>query len=248
VRPRLYRTRVAHGRTERVRHGFAYRHATWLVDLDNLPRLPRGLRGLARFEARDHLGDPSATLRQNVDAYLGTEGVDLAGGRVHMLATPRSLGYAFNPLSVFWCHDRTGALVCVVAEVHNTYGERHCYLLRPDADGHAGADKAFYVSPFFGVDGHYEMSFTDPVGPRAAPTDPLEVAITLSRAGQVVFRASLAGHADARRPSFLAGSLRYPAAGLRATALIRLQGIRLWLKHLPVTPRPVAPVQEGVTA
>src|SRR4029079_6208710 len=128
-----------HGRTERVQHGFAYRHATWLVDLDALPRLPRGVRGLGRFDARDHLGDPDVSIRANVDTYLATEDVHLDGGRVLMLATARSFGSAFNPLSVFWCYDRIGTLVCVVAEVHNTYGERHCYLLRPDAQGHAGA-------------------------------------------------------------------------------------------------------------
>ena len=122
MKPRLYRTRVAHGRTERVRHGFAYRHATWLVDLDDVPTLPRALRWLARFDARDHLGDPDASLRGNLDAYLDAEGVPLGGGRVLMLSTPRSLGHAFNPLSVFWCYDRNGALTCVVAEVHNTYG------------------------------------------------------------------------------------------------------------------------------
>ena len=245
MRPRLYRTRVAHGRTERVRHGFSYRHATWLVDLDDVPVLPRPLRALARFDARDHLGAPDATLRANVDAYLATEGVDLDGGSVLMLATPRSFGHAFNPLSVFWCHDRAGELVCVVAEVHNTYGDRHCYLLRPDADGHARADKAFYVSPFFAVDGRYDMTFTDPA---AAGADDLRVAIALTRDERVVFRASVEGRPDPAAPSFLAGALRHPAAGRRVMALIRLQGIRLWLKHLPVIPRPAAPVQEGVTA
>jgi DUF1365 family protein len=244
VKPRLYRTLVTHGRTERVRHGFRYRHATWLVDLDHVPVLPRPLRWLARFDARDHLGDPSATLRGNVGTYLATEGVDLDGGHVLMLATPRSFGYAFNPLTVFWCHDRAGALAGVVAEVHNTYGERHCYLLRPDADGGARADKAFYVSPFFAVDGHYEMTFTDPGG---ADGDELRVTITLTREGKVVFRAAVEGYPDPRIRSFLAGSLRHPATGRRTIALIRLQGIRLWLKHLPLMPRPVAPVQEGVT-
>jgi len=247
VKPRLYRTRVAHGRTERVQHGFAYRHATWFVDLDDVPVLPRPLRGMARFDARDHLGVPDATLRANVDAYLATAGVDLDGWRILMLATPRSFGHAFNPLSVFWCYDRADALACVVAEVHNTYGERHCYLLRPNAAGHAAADKAFYVSPFFTVDGRYEMTFTDPRLDASNAAD-LRVAITLSRDDRVVFRASLEGHPDPAAPSFLLGALRHPGVGLRVTALIRLQGIRLWLKHLPVVPRPAAPVQEGVTA
>lgn len=245
--PRLYHTRVAHGRTERVPHGFAYRHTMWLVDLDDVPTLPRPLRWLGRFAAGDHLGRPDATIRANVDAFLATEGVDLDGGRVLVLTTPRSFGYAFNPLSVFWCHDRTGTLVCVVAEVHNTYGERHGYLLRPDAEGHAAADKVFYVSPFFAVDGRYDMTFTDPGVDPAAGSE-LRVAITLTRHDRVVFRASLEGRPDLARLSFFAGALRHPATGRRVMSLIRLQGVRLWLKHLPLTPRPAAPVQEGVTA
>ncbi len=108
------------------------------------------------------------------------------------------------------------------------------------------ADKAFYVSPFFAVDGRYDMTFTDPAA--AGAEDELRVAITLTRDGRVVFRASVEGRPDPAAPSFLAGALRHPAAGRRVMALIRLQGIRLWLKHLPVIPRPAAPVQEGVTA
>jgi DUF1365 family protein len=246
VKPRLYRTRVAHGRTERVRHGFSYRHATWLVDLDDLPTLPRPFRAVARFDARDHLGDRDAPIRDNVDGYLATEGVQLDGGRVLMLATARSLGYAFNPLSVFWCYDAHDGLVCVIAEVHNTYGERHCYLLRPDAGGHAGADKAFYVSPFFAVDGRYDMTFTDPLVSRA-DGDALSVTIALTRGDRVVFRASLEGARDPANPSFVRGSLRHPLAGQRVMALIRLQGVRLWLKHLPVMPRPTAPTRRGAT-
>ena len=128
MRPALYRTRITHGRTERVGHGFAYRHPMWLVDLDAVPVLPRGLHVLGSFDPVDHLGDPASSLRANVDTFLGLHGLDVAGGQVLMLANARSFGYVFNPLSVFWCYDRDGALRRVVAEVHNTYGERHCYL------------------------------------------------------------------------------------------------------------------------
>ena len=247
----LYRTRIGHGRTERVTHGFAYRHSMWLVDLDDVPRLPRSLRLLGRFDAGDHLGDPASTIRANVDAYLATEGVDLRGGRVLMLANARSWGYTFNPLSVFWCHDRAEELVGVVAEVHNTYGERHCYFLRPDADGRADTAKEFYVSPFFAVDGSYEMRFTDPLlRSGTEPTDHLELEITLRRGpGAVpVFRATLDAERDPAWPSFLAGTLRHPFASHRVMALIKLQGIRLWLRRLPLVPRPAAPVQNGVAS
>ena len=92
-------------------------------------------------------------MRANVEAFLAQHGVDLAGGRVLMAANPRSLGYCFNPISVFWCFDAAGAQAGVVVEVHNTYGDRHAYLVHPDEQGRARTDKAMYVSPFHGVDG-----------------------------------------------------------------------------------------------
>ena len=153
----LYRTRIRHGRVERIRHGFEYRHVMWLVDVDDLPVAPRGLRGLLSFRARDHFGDPDVSIRANVDAFLAEQGVDGPRGRVLLLTNPRSFGYTFNPLSVFWCYEPDGELRGIIAEVHNTYGQRHCYFVRPDARGEAQVDKAFYVSPFFDVDGRYDM-------------------------------------------------------------------------------------------
>ena len=137
---------------------FRYRSYLWLVDLDHLPRVP----GLARFRARDHLGDPRASIRANLDRFLAARGVDLGGGRVTMLAHARVLGYVFNPLTVYWCHRPDGTLACVVAEVHNTYRQRHAYLLHTDERGRAEVPKEFYVSPFYPVDGCYRMSLPEP--------------------------------------------------------------------------------------
>ena len=109
-----------------------------------------------------------------------------------------ALGYVFNPLSLFWCHDPSGALVCVIAEVHNTYGQRHRYLLRPDDAGRADTEKQFYVSPFYPVDGSYRMSLPE-------PGDALALTITLHRPGATPFVASVRGvgaagdHARGRR-------------------------------------------------
>ena len=95
----IYDVAIRHTRRAPIRHGFTYRSHSWLVDLDELP--DHGL--LARFEARDHLGDPTATIRANVDNFLATLGIDLGGGRIRMLANPRVFGYSFNPISVYWC-------------------------------------------------------------------------------------------------------------------------------------------------
>ncbi len=184
----LYRTRIRHGRVERVRHGFEYRHVMWLVDVDDLPVAPRGLGVFVSFRACDHFGDADASIRANVDRYLAAQGIDPAGGRVLLLTNPRSFGYTFNPLSVFWCYGASGDLNGIVAEVHNTYGERHCYFVRPDERGHTEVDKAFYVSPFFEVDGRYDMRIGE-------PGDNLDVAITLRRGADdhAAFTATLQG-------------------------------------------------------
>lgn len=232
--PAVYRVQVAHGRTERVRHAFTYRHSMWLVDLDEVPRLRRGFGWLARFRACDHLGDPHQTWRENVDRYLADHGIDLAGGRVLALTNPRSAGYVFNPLSVYWCHDAGGRLAAVVAEVHNTYGQRHCYLLRPGVDGRDTVEKQFYVSPFFTVDGQYEIRCPE-------PGEQVDVTVTLHRGDRPVFTARVAGTREDTGRSVLGAALRRPLTSYRVMALIRFEGVRLWLRRVPVVPR----VQEG---
>jgi DUF1365 family protein len=138
----------------------------------------------------------------------------------------------FNPLSTHWCYRADGSLACLVAEVHNTYGQRHAYLLRLDDAGRAEADKEFYVSPFFEVDGRYLMRFSAP-GPR------LLITMALQQHGATPFTARVRGEARpaTARNVFLA-ALRFPMMSLRVSALIRLQGGKLWLRRLPVVPRP----------
>ncbi|WP_219417876.1 DUF1365 domain-containing protein [Pseudonocardia nigra] len=238
--PALYDAEVRHVRRQQLDRSFRHAIYLWLVDLDALPRLPRALRPFARFEARDHLGDPHRTIRENLDAWLAGQGVDLRGGRVLMLANARVLAYLFNPITVYWCHRPDGALECVVAEVHNTYGERHCYLLRPDETGRATTAKDFYVSPFFSVDGQYTMHLR-------VPGDRLAISVTLRQGGATAFTATLAGTRTAASPGALARMLlRRPFMTHRTSALIRRHGIALWLRRLPVIPRPKHTPQEGV--
>lgn len=227
----LYDTTITHVRTTPVRHGFTYRSYCWFVDVDDLPRLPLLLRPLARFEARDHVGDPQSTIRQNLDELLAEHGIELDGGRILMLANARVLGYTFNPISVFWCHDRSGALRCVVAEVHNTYGGRHAYVVQTDERGRARVAKELYVSPFNPVDGEYRLSLPE-------PDAALGLVVTLHRPGAAPFVASVRGRRRAATPtSILRASVRVPAAPLLGMARIRWHGLRLWRRGLPVVPR-----------
>lgn len=240
VTPALYDAVVTHTRRERIRRAFTHRIYLWLVDLDDLPRLPRWLTPFARFRAADHLGDPSRSIRDNLDRWLGDQGVDLHGGRVLMLTNARCLGYVFNPITIYWCHQPDDTLECVVAEVHNTYGGRHCYLLRLDPHHRGQADKRFYVSPFLAVDGSYQMRVADP-----GPT--LSVSIVLRREQHTALAVGLHGQRRAARPGQLMRMLlRQPFGSYRIAALIRLHGIVLWLRRIPIVPRPPHTAQKGV--
>ena len=237
-RPGRFTTTIRHTRRTPFTRTFEHSSTFWLVDVDDLP--DHGV--LARFEARDHLGSPERTLRHNVEAFLGDHLVTLGTGEqpgtILMAAQPRSLGHAFNPISVFWCFDDQGRQAAVVVEVHNTYGDRHAYLVHPDEQGRATTDKAMYVSPFHGVDGTYDIAV--PV-----PTDRLHVAVTLrghDDAGSGAaspFSASLTG---TRSDLPLRRTL---GAALRGSLQIRAHGIWLWARRLPIRQRP-RHRQEGV--
>lgn len=243
----LYLGQVVHDRRGAVANRFRYRVYMWLVDLDELAQLDRTLPlfGYNRaaptsIRSRDHLGDPGSTIKQNLLGYLRGNGIELGAGRVLLLTNARVFGYVFNPLSVYYCHDEEGTLRCVVAEVHNTYGERHCYLLEPGERGRANAGKDFYVSPFLTVDGHYRMAVP-------APGDRLSVQMQLVQGGQPVFGASLTGQRLELTPAALRRMLLcHPLMTARVTALIHLQGIRLRLRGLRRVPRPRHLPQEGV--
>ncbi|WP_104140597.1 DUF1365 domain-containing protein [Arthrobacter sp. ZGTC131] len=237
----IYRTSIRHVRRDPLENAFTYRSYSWFVDLDHLPVLPRWLRPLAGFHAKDHLGDPALSIRENVDRFLAANGEKPDGGKVTMLANARVLGQVFNPISLFWCHGPDGGLRSVIAEVHNTYGERHCYLLRTDDSGRARADKEFYVSPFNEVDGSYRMTLPEPDGR-------LAVAVVLERAGRKPFTATLTGVRQAATPRrILAAALAVPLAPLRLVLQIHWQGIKLWARGLPIINRPHHPSQEAVS-
>jgi cyclopropane fatty-acyl-phospholipid synthase-like methyltransferase/DUF1365 family protein len=229
--PSLYEVDIRHARTDPVRHDVRHRSYLWFVDLDALP--DHG--PLGRFESRDHLGDPNRSLRDNVTDFLGDHGIELHGGRITMLANARAFGYVFNPLTLYWCHDADGALRCVVAEVHNTYGQRHRYLLRPDDDGRTETAKEFYVSPFYPVDGYYRMRLPE-------PRERLSLTVSLHRPGERPFTATVRGVGlPATRRALWRTALRHPFETWTVRALITAHGIALWRKGLPVRPRPPHP-------
>ena len=210
---------------------------TWLVDLDALPRPIAP--GSARFEARgpsrlDPTPDPGERRR-----LPGRHDIDLTGGpRPDGRERPR-FGNGFNPISVFWCFDAAVAS-SAHREVHNTYSERHAYLLNPDATGRARVDKALYVSPFFNVDGHYELQFS-------MSDQRVRTTVTLRHGEDIPFSATFTGRVAPYRPgAFTRLLVQRPLMTQRVSLLIRLHGVRLWSRGLKVRARPLHRHQEGV--
>ena len=232
---------VTHARMGPVARAFRHRVYQWLVDLDALPTQPWYLKPFAGFSAADHLGDPNRSIKANVANFLALHDVRLGErGRVVMLANARVLGHVFDPISVFWCFDSLGTLACIVTEVHNTYGERHAYLLHPDASGRASAEKSLYVSPFFDVSGRYELRFA------LSPTH-VSSTVALRRDGAVAFSATFSGTPVLASPAAVVGQLlRHPLMPQRVSALIRLHGVNMWLRRFPVQLRPSHRPQKGV--
>lgn len=232
--PALVVGRVTHRRLRPIEHTVDHGHYSWLVDLDRVPTLTWPLRMLASFRAEDHFdgGRLGGGIRGDLVRFLRRRGVEVEpGDRLLMLAHPRSLGHGFNPLSVHWCVTAEDEVRAAVLEVHNTYGQRHAYLLRPDAEGRDVVSKEFYVSPFNDTSGSYAVRLH--LGERVT------VSVQLQHAGETTFAATLTGQA---RPATSAMVLRQamttPLMTHRVSALIRGHGVWLWLRRLPVRPRP----------
>jgi DUF1365 family protein len=215
----LYEVSISHSRRAPLQHTFRHASYMWLFDLEHPPRLPWPLRPFARYRSEDHI---------DVRAQLENAGIDAR--RILVLTNLRVLGYVFNPISIYWCYDGAGGLIAHVAEVHNTYGGRHAYVLPAGAEP-AVVSKSMYVSPFYPVDGEYRIRIS-------RPDERLAVSVVLERPGDEPFRAALSGRR--REPSYAAllrNLLRYPAAPLRGRVLIQLHGLRLWRKGLEVQTR-----------
>lgn len=235
--PSIAQGRVRHTRHVPWRHALSFRTNLWLVDVD--AALPDGI--VASFPTRDHFGGGAPTLRAAATTFAEANGAGIeASDRIIMLAAPRSFGHAFNPLSIFWCLDAAGGLRWVILEIHNTYGGRHAHLVVPDDRGEIGMEKAFYVSPFFTVDGRYRIHLD-------LRQDRVAVGIALLQQDQTVFSGSFSGRLrPATAANRIRAFLRTPFPAHQTTLRIRAHGIWLWLRRLPVVPRPEPTIQAGM--
>lgn len=243
----LYPARVMHRRRIAPFYRFVYRVFYLLLDVDRIDEATHGMRllshnrfNLLSFHDRDHGAETTGGLRAWAEGILRCEGIELDGGRIRLLCMPRQLGFAFNPISLWYCEHRDGRLRGVIAEVRNTFGEKHSYLLasagQPLAyDQVLDKDKCFHVSPFFDLVGRYRFLLGEP-GER------LRVVIHEFRDGVPILDASLAGERRELSDKLILGQvLRMPAMTLKVVLGIHWEALKIWLRGARFHKKPDPP-------
>lgn len=240
----LVHARVLHARLRPVFNRFVYPVFYLRLDLARLDQCQSIWFGVDRWRPlslrrRDYGPGDGSSLQDWMRALLRQHGI-AADGAIWLQTFPRVFGHAFNPVSFWHCHDADGKLCAVLAEVNNTFGERHRYLLRLTPDGAelvARCDKQLHVSPFCKVEGIYRFRFRlDGARPRTA--------IDYHDADGLLIRTSLSGRAEPMTPRALAAALlRYPLLGLGIVARIHWQALRLWWRGVPFFSKPARPAR-----
>ena len=201
--------------------------------------LARNRRALLSFFDRDH-GDGRANALDWLDEVLLREGVEDADGEVWLHTYPRVLGYTFKPVSFWYCHQSNGALRAIVVEVHNTFGERHCYLLdAPEYGRELKADKVFHVSPFCTLDGGYRFRFMRSI---EAGIDRTVARIDYDDSTGPLLETSVSGTLEPVSSTSLGRAFWcYPAMTFGVIARIHWQAFKLWRKRVPFVSKPKPP-------
>ena len=243
---RILDARIFHARSRPRKNVFRYGALYLILPLKELSRARRiglfsvdraNLFGVRTSDYGDRSMPPAQWIRQVLDDWRVPE----ADGEVWLMTMPRIFGYAFNPVSFWFCFDKAGALRAMLAEVNNTFGERHCYLCFRDDHGVIPAQdalvsrKIFHVSPFIKVEGEYRFRIS-------ASAENVSVAIDLSDQGGPLLRTSVAGPVQAMTSAnLLRVLLRNPLTALKVIGLIHYQAVKLFLKGVRHFGKPEAP-------
>lgn len=243
---RIFNGEVIHARQLNYKRAFRFLLPMVWVDLDELSALDERHAWFGHNRARlwsvrdtDYLDPSPQPIRAKLEACLRTRGIELAADtRVMLLTAPRYFNYVFNPVSFYLGYDPQDRLVFALAEVNNTFKEKHVYALdarevRPGPDGYRFTrDKAFHVSPFMDLAGQYHFRF-------AFPANGLDITVDLRKAGRPAFHARLRGHFCPVQTTNVARIvLRYPLAGLLTMGRIVMEAIKLYVRGAPVYERP----------
>ena len=247
--PQIGIGQVRHARLKPAVNRFAYRTWFLMLPMRSLRSQPckglvRNRRGLVSFYDADH-GEGGVDALVWFDGLLHQAGIHDADGEVWLQTFPRVLGYVFKPVSFWFAHGADGTLKAVVAEVNNTFGERHCYVLKgPVAWGtERTADKVFHVSPFCTTRGRYRFRFMR-TSSRSAHGAHFTARVDYDDEAGAVLQTSVSGSLHPFSPGLLRKTwLSMPVLTFGIMARIHWQALRLWLHKVPFFSKPPAPDQ-----
>jgi hypothetical protein len=238
----VYQGDVVHKRLRPVPHHLSYKVFSLLLDVDRIDEVARTVRifsrnrpNLVAFYDKDHGRADGACVAQHARHTFVSAGFDVESWKILLLAYPRVLGYAFNPISVYYGFGPSGALEGLIYEVSNTFGERTSYVVaagRPEGTVfHHGAVKKMYVSPFAEGSGRYGFRVV-------APGANLLLGVQYRDREGPLIKTLFRAH---RRPlndgTLLRLLVSLPLMTVKVMAAIHLEALKLWLKGIPLTPR-----------
>ncbi|MEM7171186.1 MAG: DUF1365 domain-containing protein [Pseudomonadota bacterium] len=254
----LYRGTVMHKRLQPFSHSFSYRVFSVFLDLSELSGL--GKRSLLfshnrwnilSFWDRDHGARDGTPLRPWIDRQLKDASIELAGGSVRLFCFPRLFGFAFNPLSIWFCYRADESLAAILYEVRNTFGQKHGYLIPMDANNeetspsgihHAhSCHKRFYVSPFLPMEGRYNFRILEPAE---------KFALLIRQTGQdgnlLLARQQARRHPFSSR-EIVKALIANPLMTLKVISAIHWQALHLWRRGARFHTRPEPPPESVTT-
>jgi hypothetical protein len=250
----IYRGTVTHRRLNPVGHHLDYRIFYLLIDLDELgvfskeiPFFSINKRNIVSLFSKDFGSGTTANLKGRIFRQLQDHGLSKDVSSIRLLAIPRLFGYAFNPLSTFYCFDEEENLVALIYEVSNTFGEKHSYVLPAGPANAKGlmkqaCSKEFYVSPFMPMECRYEFSILP-------PGEKIALSIRQLHEGKPIMNASFTGERRALNRHNLGRALMaFPFNSVKVIAGIHWEALKLWMKGLKLVPRPKKPLERDITS
>lgn len=241
----IYVGKVRHRRVKPIEHLLQYRIYEILIDIDELEEIASKTRGFGTrrrsffgFNPRLHGPRDGSSLRLWAEGLCRQAGAEIDGGSIRVLCLPQILGYAFDPITEWYCYDREDRLAVVIHEVNNTFGLHHFYVVRidPESPRHHEFSKQMHVSPFNKVEGSYRFSITE-------PGKTVSIAIEyVDDEGDTIMTASFSG---VRHPLTTRSLWRHfftrPLVTFKATAGIYFQALKIWRKGLRINRSPEPP-------
>ena len=250
IKSGIYAGEVVHRRFAPKPHRLKYSIFQVLLDLDHIDDDLRDLRSFShnRFNLfgihdRDHgpdQTDTTASLKERMAAMLGDRGLYTTGDRIFLMTMPRILGFAFNPISLYFVQNTDDTIKAVVYQVNNTFGDRHSYVLKVTDDGRhmrQHADKRLHVSPFMDTrDMAYDFDLT-------APEDRFALNIRLTRKSsqKMLFASFVAERRTLSDKTLLSLFAGMPFMTLKVVWGIHWEALRIWLKGIGLKPKPPTP-------